>query len=237
MPTTTIPLLPCLDVDRTVDFYAALGFTVTHRQERPYLYLALTLADVELHFKQPPPGVDPADELTGGCLVVVDDVVPFHRQFAAGLRARHGRVLATGRPRLARLRLGQSRFCVFDPSGNVVLFVDRDEPDVEYGGSTELTGLAKAHDNVRIFRDFKNDDVLAARALDAALNRHGANGSRIDVARALADRAELAVALGDAATADRVRRELSDMHLSDGERAQIVTELTALERIDEWMAH
>jgi catechol 2,3-dioxygenase-like lactoylglutathione lyase family enzyme len=237
MPTTTIPLLPCVDVDRTVDFYGALGFTVTHHQERPYLYLALTLSDVELHFKQPPPGVDPADELTGGCLVLVDDVVPLHRQFAASLRARHGRVLATGRPRLARLRLGQSRFCVFDPSGNVVLFIDRDEPDVEYGGSTALTGLAKAHDNVRIFRDFKNDDVLAARALDAALNRYGANGSRIDVARALADRAELAVALGDAATADRVRRELSDMHLSDGERAEIATELTALDQIDEWMAH
>jgi catechol 2,3-dioxygenase-like lactoylglutathione lyase family enzyme len=233
--TTTIPLLPCLDPDRTIDFYGALGFTVSHRQDRPYLYLALALDDVEIHFKEPAPGLDAADELSGGLLLLVDDVAPLHRAFVDGLRHRYGRVLATGLPRLTRLRPGQTRFTVFDPSGNSVVFIERDEPGVEYGGSSALSGLAKAHDNVRIFRDFKNDDALAARALDVALNRHRATADRIDVARALADRAELAVAFGDRALVERLGNELEAMRLSDDERAAIAAELTALDQTHRWM--
>lgn len=234
MSVTTIPLLPCVDADRTVEFYTALRFAIGHRQDRPYLYLTMTFGDVELHFKESAPGLDPAAELSGGTLVLVDAVAPFHAAFVAGLRERHGRVLATGLPRLTRLRPGQTRFTVYDPSGNSVLFVDRDEPEIEYGGSRELSGLARALDNVRIFRDFKNDDVLAARALDAALDRHRADASRVDVARALADRAELAVAIGD--DAERYRRELAQLNLTDTERACAVIELEALAQIDEWMA-
>ena len=236
MSTTTIPLLPCLDAESTVSFYEALGFTVSHRQSRPYLYLALTYTDVEVHFKEPSPHLDPVDELSGGALVMVDDVTGFHPDFAAGLKRRYGRVLATGLPRLTRLRPGQSRFRVYDPSGNSLIFVNRDEPDVEYGGSSALSGLAKAHDNVRIFRDFKNDDVLAARALDTALTRYRASASRVEVARALADRAELAVALDDREFADHVRRDLEAMALSDDECTQLGAELTALDQIEQWMS-
>lgn len=234
MTATTIPLLPCVDADRTVEFYTALGFTVGHRQDRPYLYLTLTLGDVELHFKEPAPGLDPTDELSGGSLVLVDDVRVFHRDFVTRLRTRHGRVLATGLPRLTRLRPGQTRFTVYDPSGNAVLFIDRDEPDIEYGGSRELSGLARALDNVRIYRDFKNDDALAARALDVALDRHRGEAPRVDVARALADRAELAVALGE--RADGYRRDLAALNLTEAERGAVAAELAALDRIDRWMA-
>lgn len=235
MATTTVPLLPCVDLGRTVDFYTALGFDISHRQTRPYLYLALRLDDIEVHFKEAAPRLDPTDEVSGGCLVVVDDVAEFHRGFAAGLRRRYGRVLPTGLPRLTRLRPGQSRFCLFDPSGNCVVFINRDEPGIEYGGSSALSGLAKAHDNVRIFRDFKNDDVLAARALDAALNRHRDTASRVEVARALADRAELAVALDEPVVADQMRSELAAMALTEAERMQIASELAALEAIVRWM--
>lgn len=234
MAVTTIPLLPCLDVDSTVEFYTALGFTIGHRQERPYLYLTVTFGDVELHFKESAPGLDPTAELSGGTLVLVDAAAPFHSAFVAGLRERQGRVLATGLPRLTRLRPGQTRFTVYDPSGNSVVFIERDEPEIEYGGSRELSGLARALDNVRIFRDFKNDDVLAARALDAALDRHRADASRVDVARALADRAELAVAIGD--SAEVYRRELVQLDLTAAERDCAATELEALAQIEEWMA-
>jgi len=236
MPTKTIPLLPCVAVEPTVAFYEALGFTVAHLQTRPYLYLALALNDVEVHFKEPSPHLAPAEELSGGALVMVDDVTEFHRSFADGLRRGYGRILATGLPRLTRLRPAQSRFSLYDPSGNCVLFINHDESDIEYGGSGALSGLAKAHDNVRNFRDFKNDDALAARAMDAALNRFRASATRVDVARALADRAELDVALGDHARAAEVRAELSAMELSDGERTSIASELTALDQIEQWMA-
>lgn len=236
MPTTTIPLLPCADPDRTVDFYGALGFTVSRRQARPYLYLEMSRGDVEVHFKEPAPGLDPSDELSGGLLVFVDDVAPLHRDFVERLRRRYGRVLATGLPRITRLRQGQSRFQLYDPTGNSVVFIERDEPDVEYGGTRTLSGLAKALDNVRIFRDFKNDDLLAARSLDVALNRHRDTADRITLAKALVDRAELAVALGDRAHADRMRRELDALELREAERREIAVELDALDRIESWVA-
>jgi catechol 2,3-dioxygenase-like lactoylglutathione lyase family enzyme len=235
MSTTTVPVLPCADADGTVAFYEALGFTVTDRQDRPYLYLALALADIEVHFRAAPSSLAVAEENSGGFLALVDDVVPVHARFVANLRRRLGRVPATGLPRLTRLRPGQSRFCIYDPSGNCIIVINRDEPDVEYGGSSELSGLAKAHDNVRIFRDFKNDDVLAARALDTALRRHGADAPRLDLARAYADRAELAVALGDCTQAEESRAELAAMALTDSEKQSLSAELTALDQIDEWM--
>lgn len=235
MTTTTVPLLPCTDPDSTVSFYEALGFTVTHRQDRPYLYVGLVLDDIEVHFRAAPSNLSVAEENSGGFLALVDDVVPVHARFVAHLRRHLGHVPATGLPRLTRLRPGKTRFCIFDPSGNCIVVVDRDEPEVEYGGSSELSGLAKAHDNVRIFRDFKNDDALAARALDTALRRYGADAPRLDLARAHADRAELAVALGDRTQADASRAELAALALTDSERQLLSAELTALEQIEEWM--
>jgi hypothetical protein len=233
---TTIPLLPCTAPDPTAEFYEALGFVAAHRQTRPYLYMALARAEVNLHFKDAAPGLNPDDELSGGCLVMVDDVTVYHRDLARGLQAHYGRVPVRGLPRLTRLRPGGTRFCVFDPSGNCIVFVERDEPAVEYGGSRALSGLAKAHDNVRIFRDFKNDDALALRALDTALLKYRESAPRIDVARALADRIELAIVLADSDTAEATEAELQSMSLSVDERELIGAELGAIDELKRWLA-
>lgn len=236
MPTTTVPLLPCAAPEATVEFYGALGFEITHQQTKPYLYLAMTLDSVELHFKDAAPDLDVGHELTGGCLVYVDDVDAYHADFSDRLRQRYGRVPVRGLPRIERLRPGQSRFQILDPSGNCILFVNREEPDIEYGGATSLSGLAKALDNVRIFRDFKNDDELAARALDTALRRHRDSANRIELARALADRAELAIALADGDTAVTAEAELKAMALTEAERDSISIELAAITKLRQWLA-
>ncbi|MDW5328297.1 hypothetical protein [Plantactinospora sp. KLBMP9567] len=74
-----------------------------------------------------------------------------------------GKVLVKGLPRITRFRPGASRFTIVDPSGNSIVFIRRDEPqDLEYGGSKQLTGLAKVLDNARILREFKTDDRVPA---------------------------------------------------------------------------
>lgn len=235
--TVTISLLPCTAVDETVEFYQALGFDTSDQQTRPYLYLAFTLDDFALHFKEAAPHLDPSDELSGGCVVMVDEgVAGYHRAFSAGLRARYGRVPARGLPRLTRLRPDATRFCLFDPSGNCIVFIDSTEAQIEYGGSKALDGLARSLDNVRIFRDFKNDDALAVRALDAALRRHRATAPRPDLARALADRVELAIAVDDKASAESARAELDSMALTTDERGLIADELQAIEDLQRWLA-
>ncbi len=235
MPTTTIPLLPCTDPGQTVEFYRALGFDTSDQQTKPYLYLAFTLADINVHFKEPAPSLNPAEELSGGCVIFVDDVRGFHATFSDSLRRHYGRLPITGLPRIARLRPGQSRFNLYDPSGNCLVFIRHDEADVTYGGARSLSGLARALDNVAIFRDFKDDDVLAARALDTALRRYRDSASRVDLARALADRIELAIVLGDSATADSGRAELDSMHLTPDEREGAAAELQAITDLERWL--
>lgn len=236
MPTTTVALLPCVAPEATVEFYAALGFDVSDRQTAPYLYLAFSFDGVDLHFKQAGPGLDISHELTGGCLFFVDDVATYHDDFSDSLRRSYGRVPATGLPRIERLRPGQSRFQILDPSGNCIVFINRSEANIEYGGAKSLSGLAKAHDNVRIFRDFKNDDALAARALDTALRRYRDSASRVDLARALADRVELAVALVDTQAEFSAQAELEALAPTADERAEIALELTAIATLRQWLA-
>lgn len=186
------PILPCADLEATVDFYGGLGFTLVHRQGKPYVYLAFTWRGVSLHFGRPPAGADFERE-DFACLVAVDDVSPYHAHFAASLKSRLGRVPSSGRPRITRLRPGASRFTLVDPNGNNIIFVRRDEPkSLEYGGSPQLTGLARALDNARILRDYRNDARAAFRALDSALRRPKPDDRGMDQATALVWMLELA---------------------------------------------
>ncbi|WP_304118199.1 glyoxalase [Mycolicibacterium bacteremicum] len=236
MPAATVPLLPCATPAQTIEFYDALGFDVSDQQTKPYLYLAFGFDGIELHFKEAAPSLEVGDELTGGCLMFVDDVADHHASFSDRLRRHYGRIPFRGLPRIERLRPGQSRFQILDPSGNCLVFINRGESDIEYGGAADLSGLAKAHDNVRIFRDFKSDDALAARALDAALRRYRDEAPRMDLARAWADRIELAVALADPDAERLAANELADLDLTDAERNAIADELTAITELRQWLA-
>lgn len=240
MTTTTIPMLPCVAPDQTAEFFTALGFETIYSQTRPYLSLWFRRADLEFQYVGAPKNLDPAEECSGGCVVMVDDqdmLAALHRDFTVALRGHYGKVLATGRPRMTYFRPGQTRFSVVDPSGNNLVFVSRDEPvELEYGGSAALTGLAKVIDNARIFRDFKTDLRAAARALDSGLRRHRADAPLRDVARALAARAEVAVALGDRARADEIDAEVRTLPLTDADRAALADDLAAAARLQSWLS-
>lgn len=191
MPDAAVPMLWSrkAHLSELLDFYRALDFEVTYEQSRPYVYGAVARNGYQLHFTGRPEGVDA--ELS--CLVFVDDVAACHQEFSAALRVRFGRVPAKGAPRITRFKPGQSRFTVVDPESNHVLVIQRDEPlELEYGGSKELEGLARVLDNVRILRDFKNDDAMALKVLDVGLRRYGPSAAPEDLQRAHQLRAELA---------------------------------------------
>jgi len=212
---TTTPILQTADVDALAEFYERLGFRVTYRQARPYVYLAVRWRAVELHFgRRPATAVDDSEDFA--CLVAVDDVAAYHAALRHALKHWLGRVPASGRPRLARYRPGASRFTLVDPSGNSVIFVQRGEPVVlEYGGSKSLTGLARVLDNARILIEFKNDEKAAFRALDSALRRPKPQDTSIDRASALTLMIDLAPRIGMAARVSG---------LEDALREQVVQE-------------
>ncbi|MBQ0862292.1 glyoxalase [Streptomyces sp. A73] len=234
---TTVPVLPCSDAEETLAFYQALGFRVVHKQTRPYLYLALEWSGFAVHFGRPPQGHDPARQDGGGCLVLVDEVAPYHAAFTRAMRAGYGKVLAKGLPRLTRFRPGQTRFTLIDPSGNSLIFIQRDEPaELEYGGSKELQGLARALDNARIFREFKNDDRAAFRTISSALRRHGDSAPALDRALALATLIELGTALNEQHRIPEWAGELERIQLTDAQRERVADELHHAEDLTQWLA-
>lgn len=226
----TIPVLPCVSLDETLEFYRLLGFQKTYRQTTPNPYAVVEREGAQLHFAGVR-GLNPAQAYTT-CLVIVPEVEELHQGFARELRSRYGKVPVSGLPRITRMKKGQSRFTVVDPSGNSVIFIRRDAPDDydEGQGPEPQSPLGEALREAARLRDFKNDDRAAARVLDVALSRK-TPAPPLERARALAARAELALALGEPEVARSALEELRRIPLSDEERARFRDELEAADRL------
>ncbi|WP_327150854.1 glyoxalase [Nocardia sp. NBC_01329] len=234
MGDTAVPVLPTHDLARTLDFYGVLGYTITHEQTRPYVYGAVTAHDCELHFTAAPAGDGPPEQTR--CLIMVEDVADRHRGFSAAIRERFGKIPAQGPGRITRFRSGQTRFSLIDPDGNRLIYIEQTEPEhLEYGGSAQLTGLARVLDIARILRDSKNDDKAAERALESGLRRHGAEAGPLDRARAFAALAELAVARENPKKAAERRADLVALALTEAERAELAAELGAADDLEDWL--
>ncbi|MEV4656951.1 glyoxalase [Micromonospora sp. NPDC049301] len=219
---TTVPLLHCVSPEETLAFWRALGFEVTYEQTKPYVYLAFQWSGFALHYDRAPSGLDPSAENTGGCLVMVDAVAAYHAAFTEAMRRAYGKVLVKGLPRMTRYRAGASRFSVVDPSGNTIIFIQRDEPvDVEYGGSKELQGLARVLDNARVLREFKMDDRQAFRALNSGLRRHGDDAPAVEQGLALAGLIELSLSLDEPERVPDWGSRLQKLPLTAQERERV----------------
>lgn len=225
-----IPLLPCVEIAPTLEFYGLLGFEVTYQQRTPNPYAATRRGGAQLHFFGLK-GLDPLKAFSS-CLIIVDEVEQLHARFVAALKEAYGRIPLRGLPRLTRMKKGQSRFTLVDPSGNSLMFIRRDEPAGygDDGGDAPASVLAKALKAARRLRDFKGDDAAAAKVLEGALKKADA-GTTVERARALAARAELAVALGDAPRARELARDINALPLSASEREGLREELDAIEQL------
>ncbi|MFI6577343.1 glyoxalase [Nocardiopsis sp. NPDC050513] len=231
-----VPVLHCADPEATIELFRAIGFEVTYDQRRPYLYLAFRWSGFDLHFGRPPKGLDPAIEHTGGCLVMVDDVAAYHAAVTQGMRRTYGKVLGRGLPRVTRYRPGASRFTLMDPSGNSIIFIQRDEPEeLEYGGSKDLPPFARALDGARILRDFKTDDLAASRQIRSALRRRGNQATDVERATALAMLVELSTALGEHEDTADWLGQLRGIALTQEERQVVEVELRNADDLRLWL--
>src|SRR5262245_47352294 len=168
----TVPALPCVSLSETFDFYRLLGFEVIYQQASPNPYGVVRRGGYELHFFGLK-GLKP-EEAYSTCLVIVPEVERLHQTFADGLRQGYGKLPVAGFPRITRMRKGQGRFTVVDPSGNSVIFIKRDGPSAEAEEApqrADRSRLARAMDTAARLRDSKGDDAGAAKVLDVALAR------------------------------------------------------------------
>jgi hypothetical protein len=227
----TVPVLFAASLDETLDFWEALGYEKTYYQKSPYGYGVMSRGEYSLHFIQQK-WLKP-EENPYGCMVMVTDVEAAHQAFSAALKGKLGRVPNKGLPRITRIRPGQTRFTVTDPSGNWVTFIKFGDEDGEIAVDSEQKGdqspLEFAISRAARFREFKLDFSGAAKILDVALERHSGE-AKILIARALLLRAEIALDLEETATANANLQKLRGLNLSPEDEASIASEI---ERITE----
>lgn len=230
----TYPCLPCRDVDESVAFYATLGFTATYRQVRPNPYAVVAREDIHIHLFGID-GFDPAQSY-GTVIITVPDPDSLYRDFAAGLRSAHGKVLVAGIPRITRPRkkYGTVRgFSVVDPGGNW-LRISRSGDTEEDDSAEPAEGLTQILNVATRLGDARGDDAQALKTLESALRRFGADASATEVARAQLYRAELAIRTGDPALARAALTAAQALPLTDDERADLADDFAhAIELVED----
>ena len=108
MLQSTIPVLPSLNLDETVAFYALIGFKIWSRHEGDYAVLARE--DQEMHFFLMAQLVP--SESFFGCYWRVTDVQALYDEYAA-----------IGMPNLHPIEekpWGMREFALIDPHGNLI---------------------------------------------------------------------------------------------------------------------
>ncbi len=204
-----VPMLPCGDVGAMAEFWVSLGLEVTYRQQRPNPYLALGRGRIDLHYYGMP---DWDPELSHStCAIAVPDTEPLFEAFAAGLRARYGRLPMTGLPRITRPRrrannAGLSGFSLVDPAGNWVRVTRAPGSGAEQvastaSGATPWTSgggspVARATENAVVMADSHGDVAQARSMLAGALRRAGIGAASSPAGSGVAAPEELAPALG-----------------------------------------
>jgi hypothetical protein len=213
---TTVPILPCINIEETLTFWTSLGFVTTYKQTRPYQYGVVQRGGAALHFGGVK-GMTPETNQYTGCLVAVQNAAAAYKSFTMCLKELLGRVPHVGLPRISRMKPGATRFTLTDVAGNAVIFVSRGERDQEEWEKAEHTypsRLAKAIALAVRFRDYKNDDAMAAKVLDNAL-RHIDGEPAEQVAEAWIIRAELADAEKDIFLAATCREQAKQQSLTE----------------------
>ncbi len=227
----TYPALPCREIDESIAFYESLGFKTTYRQVRPNPYAVVTREDFHVHLF----GIEgfvPADSY-GTCIVAVPDPDSLYRDFAAGLRAAHGKLPVAGIPRITRPRkkYGTVRgFSVVDPGGNWLRISKLGESEEE-DSAEKAEGLAQIIYVAARLGDAHGDDALALKTLESGLARFGGTAEPIDLARANLYRAELAVRTQDHGLARASLAAAEKVELTHDEKADLADEFAHVTEI------
>jgi protein-arginine kinase activator protein McsA len=220
MTEVTIPILPCNSIDKTLEFYQALGFTVTYQQKKPNTYAVIKLRGIELHFfvlKELKP-----ENNYSTCYVVVHDIDKLYGSFVSGLKNHLGKHPVKGLPRINPLKdmpsYGVRQFIVIDPAGNYIRIGQpikkTDDPNFRENNpgnkTAAVSALAKAYDLGSRLADGKGDPAAAAKVLDKALEA-SENPDHIDLLRVLILRLDMAIRLEDYAKASQLREEINQL--------------------------
>jgi catechol 2,3-dioxygenase-like lactoylglutathione lyase family enzyme len=220
----TYPCLPSSNLDVSLSFYQALGFTTTYRQKRPNPYAVVALEDIQIHLFGME-GFNPANSY-GSVIVAVPDPAGLYQDFAARLRATFGKLPTAGIPRMLRPRKKYgtvSGFSVIDPGGNWLRVYrlgdsEQEEPSTKAEGLEQIILVASR------LGDAHGEEATALKTLENGLKRYS-NAPALERARAYLYQAELAVRLSNRELAQSSLAEATSQVLTEDERAGIAEDI------------
>jgi catechol 2,3-dioxygenase-like lactoylglutathione lyase family enzyme len=225
----TYPCLPCADLDGSITFYEALGFTRTYRQLKPNPYAVVKREDLQVHLFGMPDAFDPGNSY-GTVIVTVPDPDALYHAFASGLRAALGKLPVKGIPRVTRPRKRYGTvygFSVVDPGGNWLRISKGTEAESsgDAAPAPEKTqGLVGVLAVATRLGDAHGDEAMALRTLESGLERFP-DAPVLERARAWLYLAELAFRVDDDERARSAFAVVRSLALSSAEQEAIAPEL------------
>lgn len=223
------PMIPSENVDESVIFYKALGFEIVRDETFPYRFAEVR--DGDLWLMTSSYAQFGGRKAFGALIVNVTDLGEFHDRFAMNLRNNLGTVPLSGLPRLTRRSRDGSQFRLFDPFGNMLVYMDKNYIPPLYLEAKDRT--EEYLNQAWFLRDIYANDPAAANSLDRALEDTKTE-SGIGRARLLAARAEIAVAMGELDLAARFEEMIAHLHLQDSEIRRFEMELGASQYLRTW---
>ncbi|MFE7135349.1 bleomycin resistance protein [Streptomyces sp. NPDC057638] len=235
MTEKTIPLLPCRTelIQSVVDFYTALGFETTFRQQSPYAYVVVERGPVEFQFlgmKE----YDPSASYSG-CYLLTEDVETLHQAFRRGLKEAYGRIPTRGLPRIGPLKdmsYGVRQFLITDPTGNSIRVGQKISEDQHHRPAPRET-FAKALHTADLYVDSKEDLKGAAKILDRALALTDETPTPVQLLRMLVLRGDIAQREGERERAGALLTRAGEVRLSDAERQEARDALARLADLED----
>lgn len=223
------PMIPSDNVDESVAFYSALGFEIVRDETFPYRFAEVR--DGDLWLMTSSYAQFGGRKAFGALIISVTELVKFHDRFANNLKNNLGTVPLSGFPRITRRSRDGSQFRLFDPFGNMLVYMDKHYMPPLYLEARDHTD--EILNQVWFLRDIYANDQAAAKILDRALEETE-DKCGTERARLLAARAEIAVAMGELDLAARFEYMLADIHLQEVEFRRFEEELRASQYLRNW---
>ncbi|CAG9623039.1 VOC family protein [Sutcliffiella rhizosphaerae] len=226
--------------DTHLEFYTAMGFTITYYQKAPYRFASVERAGIgEFGFY----GVKKFEEEgnKGGCYVQVPNVREVYEELKANLKSYYGKIPTKGTPRFSRLNKTAEdwRVNITDASGNCIII---GEP---LGDSTELMAaeearvkaltskFEKAYAQAYRFAYSKEDFLAARNTLEVAFLKFHQDASNEVLFKAKVLQAEVFSFLDQKSLAEKSVQQAYEIELKLAEKETLKETFQKLEEIKE----
>lgn len=177
MNNKTIPIFDCVfDIDKHLEFYKALGFSITYYQKSPYRFASVQSDFTEISFY-----ADKSFKIgdkASGCYIVVDNIEIIYDKLKENLKKSYGKIPTKGMPRISRINQTSEDFRVniTDYSGNS-LIIGEPIKNIQINEKS-ISKLEKIYNQAYSYAYSKEDFLASRNLLESYFNKYSKDMSQ-----------------------------------------------------------